>query len=300
MKSGLKLLISIGGGPEAYTALAFAAQLSRRQCGDVVFLTVREPDRTLGSGGMELRVAREQMLGWGLELPGLKRLKKARDIFAELGEISADSPGRWEHRSISGDQAGEYVVTYNTACGATLGLHLLSGTDIPGIVSDECERKDITLAIIGAPGDSPSGLKKLVSAPPMAYRIADRAGCPVIIARSLEAGHGILAVVDGSEHALECLPLLAWISDSTDAPLKVLSVAGVEAEKAARKALEQHVHSGLGDIGFLPPVEARSPVVLQAAEGMSLLAVPAPDGRLKGSLAGELAEKAPTSVMILR
>lgn len=300
MNTRLKILISIGGGPEAYAALAFAALLSRKQCADTLLLTVREPDRGLSSGGMELRVAREQMLGWGLELPGLRRLKKARDIFAELGEISGDSKEQWEHRNLTGDAAGEYVVTYRTACGASVSLRLRSGSDVPGIVADECEREDVSLAIVGAPGESPSGLMRLVSGQPMAYRIAQRAGCPVIIARSLEAGHGILVAVDGSEHVLERLPLLAWMSDCCDSPLRVASVAGDEAEQAARQALEPAMRSGLGDIEFLPPMEADWEAVVHAGEGMSLLAVPAPQGRFKGSLAGDVAEKSHTSVIILR
>ena len=66
----LRILICIGGGPAAYTGLRFAARLNRESCADISLMYVRPLDSGLKSGGLEVRVARENVLGWGLELPG--------------------------------------------------------------------------------------------------------------------------------------------------------------------------------------------------------------------------------------
>lgn len=294
-KDTMNILVSIGGGPEAYEALAFAALLSRRQCTDTSLLTVREPDSGLHSGGLELRVAREQMLGWGLELPGLKRLKKARDIFAELGEIPGQG-GEWEHRDITGDPAGEYVVSYNTPCGGIVALHLRSGTDIPGVIAEQCDIEDVDIAIVGAPGETPTGLKKLVSATPMAYRIAQRLPCPIIIARRLKTEGAILAVLDGSGLAAGCLPRLTKIARACGIPLSVASTAGMEVIEKARRALpldSPPIHSAF-------EVEDSAEAVLAAAEDYTLVALPAPVGKLRGTMVEKVMENAPISVMIIR
>lgn len=296
MQSRLKILVSIGGGPEAYSALAFAALLSRRECADISLLTIREPDRGLSSGGLELRVAREHMLGWGLELPGLRRLKKARDIFAELGEIPGDSPEQWEHRSLKGDPAGEYVVSYQTPCGGTVSLHLQTGTDLPGIVADQCDREDVSVAIVGAPGDTPSGIKRLVQGKPLAYRIAQRAQCPVIVARNLDAKNGILAVLDGSERASRSLSLLARVAASCMTHLSIATTAGAEVVDRARKALPLNTPP-IHEV-FETSLDAEA--VVQAGKDYSLIAVPASEGKFRGSFAESVLHNAGNSVMLLK
>ena len=93
--NNLRILICIGGGPEALNGLRFAAQQSRKACASIALLYVRPLDSGLKSGGMEVRVARENLLDWGLELPGRAHLNKARNILVELGEINhAPGPSR--------------------------------------------------------------------------------------------------------------------------------------------------------------------------------------------------------------
>lgn len=296
MDSRLKILVSIGGGPEAYAALAFAALLSHRECANISLLTICEPDRGLSSGGLELRVAREHMLGWGLELPGLRRLKKARDIFAELGEIPGDSPERWEYRSISGDPAGEYVVSYQTPCGGKVSLHLQTGTDIPGIIADQCERDSASIAIVGAPGDNPSGLRRLVQGRPLAYRIAERAKCPVIVARNLEAKRGFLCILDGSDRAARSLPLISRMAATCRTPLLLASTAGVEAMDKARRTMPLNSPPIEDTFELEPNLEA----IIEAGKDCSLTAMAAPEGKLRGSLVENVLENATTSVMLMK
>ncbi|WP_147822577.1 universal stress protein [Salidesulfovibrio onnuriiensis] len=296
MNRKLKILVSIGGGPEAYEGLAFAARLSHKECAETHFLTVREPDSGMRTGGMEMRVAREHVLGWGLELPGMRRLKKARDIFAELGEIRKDSAGEWEHRTLSGDPAGEYAVTYETPCGGTVHLHLRTGTDVPGLVANECDLLGASLVIVGAPGEPASGLKRLVAGQPLAYQIAARAPCPVIIARKLEASHGFLAILDDSDQSLMQFELLAEMARACDTPLTLASMAGPKVLDAACRTLPEDCAT----LERRMEIEPDADQIIAAGKAYSLLAIPTQEGRFRGSLAAQVAEGSSHSVMVMR
>ena len=131
---------------------------------------------------MEVRVARENLLDWGIELPGMTHLKAARDILIELGEISAESDQEWRHRELSGDRAGEYAVEYENPCGGVISLCLRTASDITTAVVDEAKRCKADLIIVGASPEPKSGLKKLISAKPLALKIASVSDHSIIVA----------------------------------------------------------------------------------------------------------------------
>lgn len=177
-----------------------------------------------------------------------------------------------------------------------MALHLRTGTDIPGVVADTCEDEAVTVAIVGAPGETPTGLKRLMQGRPLAYRIADRVECSVIIARNLEADLGILAVLDGSEKSARRLSLLSMLASSCCTPLSVASTAGPDIIEKARRMLPLNA----------PPIQqtlsisADADAIIEAGRQFSLLAIPAPEGRLRGTTAERIMEKALNSVMIVR
>jgi nucleotide-binding universal stress UspA family protein len=75
-KKRYRVLVCIDGSDESYRGLSYAAQAAANKNSDIVLLYVRPIDQGLRSGGLQVRVARENMLSWGLELPGIKYLKK--------------------------------------------------------------------------------------------------------------------------------------------------------------------------------------------------------------------------------
>ena len=79
-KDRFRILVSIDGSEESYQSLRYAAKMGKGVDADIVLLYVRPIDQGLRSGGLQVRVARENMLDWGLELPGIKYLKKGYDI----------------------------------------------------------------------------------------------------------------------------------------------------------------------------------------------------------------------------
>lgn len=234
----LKILVCIGGGPEAFTGLKFAARLSKHGCADIGLLYVRAQDSGLNSGGMEVRVARQNVLDWGLELPGMTALRKARDILHGLGEITDEA--QWRHVEISGDPAGEYVREYENPCGGTVSLRLRTSPDVTSTVVDEAERFDADLVIVGGSPRPVEGLRRYFTPRSLALTVAAHCKRPVIVARHLEPGHGHLVCVQETERSRAMLDRAVRYAKACDCPTTLLSVAQDEAgRESARRAVDE-------------------------------------------------------------
>ena len=69
----------------AIETVRFAAQfLAGNDC-DIIVLYVRPIDQGLRSGGLQVRLARQNMMDAGFELPGVRYLKQALAILKEQG-----------------------------------------------------------------------------------------------------------------------------------------------------------------------------------------------------------------------
>jgi nucleotide-binding universal stress UspA family protein len=236
----LRILICIGGGPEAFTGLKFAARLSKQSCATIGLLYVRPLDSGLKSGGMEVRVARENILDWGLELPGMAALRKARDILLELGEISDDKRSEWRHVAISGDPSGEYILEYDNPCGATVSLRLRTAPDVTSAVADEAERFNADLVIVGGSPKPVEGLRRYLAPRALALKVAAHSPRPVIVARHLEPGHGHLVCVQETERSRAMLAKAVRYAHACNCPTTLLSVARDESElESAQRAVDE-------------------------------------------------------------
>ena len=81
-----RILVCIDGSDECYEGLRFAADIGRSDECDIIMCYVRPIDHGLRTGGLQVRVARENMLDWGLDLPGIGYLKKGLEILLEEGD----------------------------------------------------------------------------------------------------------------------------------------------------------------------------------------------------------------------
>jgi nucleotide-binding universal stress UspA family protein len=232
----LRILICIGGGPEAFTGLKFAARLSQQSCSSIALLYVRPLDSGLKSGGMDISVARENILEWGLELPGMAHLNKARDILAELGEITRESSPDWSHLKLSGDPVGEYIREYQNPCGGTISLRLRTATDVTTAVIDEADRFNADLIIVGASPDPTGLVKKILQPKQLALKIASHSDHSIIVARHLEPGHGHLVCVQDTDRSRSMLPKAVQYGHACNCPISFLSVA--EDEQSLQSAIK--------------------------------------------------------------
>lgn len=304
----LRILICIGGGPEAYTGIKFAARFGKDTCADIVLLYVRPLDSGLQSGGMEVRVARENMLDWGLELPGMRHLGKARDILINLGEISEQADNKWLHRELSGEPVGEYFIEYDNPCGGTISLRLRTASDVVSAVVDEAERFDADMIIVGGSPVPKGGWRKLLSKKHMALKVASHSEHSVVVARQLEPGNGHLVCVDNSERSREMVAKVVRHAHACQCPISILSVAENEdmrdqAQSAVDTAVEilrsggVEPHEALVEIG--DPVDVITTIGYDFS--LVVLAESAKPWFAKGfSVSHEVAEQARNSVMIVK
>jgi nucleotide-binding universal stress UspA family protein len=307
-QKNLRILICIGGGPAAYTGLRFAARLNRESCADISLMYVRPLDSGLKSGGMEVRVARENVLDWGLELPGLRHLKAARDILLEMGQIDEGGGDAWRYRELSGDDAGEYVRDYQNPCGGTISLRLRISPDVTTAVVDEAKRFDADVVVVGATEEPRTGLRRYLSPKPLALKIAAHVHCSAMVARDLEAEHGHLVCVRDSERCMDVLPKAARCAGACGCPVTILSVARDEAGlETARQAVECAANL-FRERGVEPKatlIEMGDPVdtitTLGADFSLIVMAESEKPWFAKGfSVAHEVAARAGNSVLILK
>ncbi|MGI9464114.1 MAG: hypothetical protein ACR2OM_09245, partial [Aestuariivirgaceae bacterium] len=80
-----RLLACVKNADDDFSAVRMAAKLAPNDGCDVIVVYVRPIDQGLWSGGLQLRLARQNMLDAGLELPGLKLLKDALAALREEG-----------------------------------------------------------------------------------------------------------------------------------------------------------------------------------------------------------------------
>ena len=123
-RNRFRILACVDGSDASYEAVRMAARLGARQEVDIIILYVRAIDQGLRSGGLQVRVARENMLEWGLDLPGIKYLDHAIKILNDIGF----SPDGWEaeasHTDTWNDPVGDNKVEYRHADGRSVVLKL--------------------------------------------------------------------------------------------------------------------------------------------------------------------------------
>lgn len=304
----LRILVCIGGGPEAFTGLKFVHRLSSSSCADIQLLYVRPLDSGLKSGGMEVRVARENVLEWGIELPGMAHLNKARDILLDLGEIKRETNDEWHFRELSGDPAGEFVREYHNPCGGKVSLCLRTASDVTTAVVEDADLFGADMIIVGGSADPVEGLRKFLTPKSLALKIAAHAEQSVIVARHLEPGNGHLVCVDGSERSKAMLPKALKYSLACKCPISFLSVAEDEegramAEAAVSEADEFFRGGGVEPHELLVEVGDPAEIISELGYDFSLIVLAESEKPWFAkvlSVAHDVASKARNSVMIVK
>lgn len=309
-KEHFRILVCIDGSDESYQSLRYAARLGGGVDADIVLLYVRPVDQGLRSGGLQVRVARENMLKWGLELPGIQYLKKGRDMLKELGIMAG---GEWReevvHTDVDRDPLGDNKINYINEQGKMVVLKLKVASAIATGILEQWELGPYDLIILGASGRW-KGMARSFWDPAVAEKVAIHAPCSVLVARDLEEGHGHLICTDGSDQAMEMVRRDGEIASRCDCPISLMSVAlDVEAEDEAKANVDK-AKKALKDMGIKVKetiVKVGNPVdeIIEAGPDYSLIVV-SESGRtglqrfFMGSVAFKVMENAHNSVMIVR
>lgn len=304
-----RILVCIDGSDESYRGLSYAAKLGSGVDADIVLLYVRPVDQGLRSGGLQVDVARTNMLDWGLELPGITYLKKGLDQLIEKGVLGEGWEESSYHTDVSGTSVGDNKINYVTTKGNKVVLKLKVASDIASGILDQWEIGQYDLIIIGASSRWQGGFKTFWD-PAVAEKIVVHAQCSVLIARDLEAGNGHLICTDGSEAAMQTVRADAYLASRCDCPISLISVShDVEGEDEAKGFVEA-ASKELDDMGIKVVdkiTKVGNPVeeIVETGPDYSLI-VMADSGKsglerfFMGSVAFKVMQSAYNSVMIVR
>ncbi|MBF0246540.1 MAG: universal stress protein [Alphaproteobacteria bacterium] len=306
-----RIMVCIDGSEESYRGLKYAAKIGQAQETDIVLCYVRPIDQGLNTDGMNMSIARGNMLEWGIELPGIKYLKQGRDLLLASGYMGDDWDEEAFHTDIAGSSTGDNKIEYTSASGKKIVLKLKVARDVASGILDQWELGHYDLIIIGASSNwASSNTFKNFFDPAIAEKIAIHAPCSVLVARELETGHGHLICTDGSEAANFAVKKDAYIASHCQCPITLMSVAlDVESEEAARKTVAD-AKAMLNDMGVEVKetfIRTGDPVteIIESGPDYSLI-VMADSGKtglerfFVGSVALKVIQNAYNSVMIVR
>ncbi|MBT6094111.1 MAG: universal stress protein [Rhodospirillaceae bacterium] len=198
-----RVLVCIDGSDEGYLGLKYADRMGghREDC-DIILLYVRPTDQGLHSGGLQVRVARENMLSWGLELPGIRRLKKGLELLVGAEELEKEWVSKTTSTGVEGDPLGDNKIEYRHASGRTIVLKLKVAPDAASGILDQYELGPYNMIIMGSAKQGRGRVRATLS-PSVSEKVAYHAPCSVLLVRDLVAGQGHLVGVDGSDFSKE-------------------------------------------------------------------------------------------------
>ncbi|MEL7543856.1 MAG: universal stress protein [Pseudomonadota bacterium] len=243
------ILVCVDGSNDAQRALRYAVRIGSGNDADLTLLYVRPVDQGMRSGGLQLSVARENMLEWGLELPGMKALKKHRDMLVELGWLGEDWEEEFRHTDVSGDPLGDNAIVYSNDQGRSIKLKLMVSPSIPHGILDESENVGYDLTVIPKPVDPDTELPGAIDAK-TAETVAIEHPGTVLVTKALEENHGHLVCVSNNENSINAARRDAEIASRCACPVYLFAVAADHSEKAdAAEALEK-AEAAIREVGI--------------------------------------------------
>ncbi len=167
-----------------YTARMAARLAPSNEC-DIIVVYVRPIDQGLWSGGLQLKLARQNMLDAGLELPGLSLLKGALGALREEGIDTRKWHRITGHQDAWGDPAGDNKVEFVNDEGRGVVLKLKTAPDPASGILDQYELGPYNLIILGEPSRWRGEMKSWFGTG-VVQRVAVLAPCSVMVVRPNE------------------------------------------------------------------------------------------------------------------
>ena len=256
-----------------------------------------------------MRLARQNMLDAGFDLPGVRDLKQALEILKQEGLDAAAWPRETTHEDAWGDPLGDNKIEYRSPDGRTVVLKLKTAPDPASGILDQYELGPYNLMILGEPSRWRGEFHSFFDAG-IVQRVAVLAPCSVMIARDSLHRSGFFLCTDGTARSMQAVRRAAVLAHMVRQPITLFSAAP-EAEglaaaeenvKNARALLKAmgikvaHVETAVG-----PPAEK----IIEHGSGHGVIVV-SDEGRSKlqrvfrGSTAYEVVKAAKTSVLDVR
>lgn len=304
-----KILVCIDRTEDSYRGLRYAVRIGSGLDADITLLYVRSVDKGLRTGGLDIRMVRENLLEWGLELPGKKSLKKARDMLIEMDFLSDDWREKTVHTDVKGDPLGDNLIEYTSDEGRKITLKLMVSPAVDLGILDECQIGDYDITIVSGSED-PDLKEDERFGVSTAKTVATEAKGTVLFARELEENHGHLMCVQNSQASLDAVRKDALIASRCFCPIYLFSVAeddtemtnAREAIAGARAVIEEMGLAVAGEkIAVGDPVDS----IVDEGKNYSIIVVAASEKEgfhrfFRSNTAFKVLEKAHNSVMIVR
>ena len=279
-----RILVCVDGTKTSYEGLKIASEIKPLEQCDLVLLYVRSIDQGLRTGGLQMKIARENMLEWGLELPGIGYLKKGLNMLVGEKELSKSWEISSSHTESWGDPVGDNKVEYRHTNGRSIVLKLKTAPDPASGILDQYELGPYNLIVMGAPERWRSEFRAFFGGS-VAQKVATLSPCSVLLARGHvddsgvnEKGH--LICVSGSDHSIDAMHRDAVLAHNSGYPITLFTVVEEKGKiPAAEKMLQKLVEAlNKGGIKVLrTKVEVGDPVqeIVRKGAGFSVISVAA-------------------------
>ncbi len=308
-RNRFRILACIDGSDESFITVRYAAQMAVTDDCDVIVLFVRPIDQGLHSGGLQVRLARQNMMDAGFELPGVKHLKRALEVLKEEGLNVDNWPREIENQDAWGDPAGDNKIEYKSPTGRSVVLKLKTAPDVAVGILDQYELGPYNLMIFGQPSRWRSEFKSFFESG-VVQSVATIAPCSVLVARPSGDKHGYFICTDGTSRSMQAIRRAAVLAHMTGEPITLFSVAPDEASKPAAeeavanaKALLKAMKITVADtrvavgnaVDEIVEMGSLFRFIVVSDEGRSRL-----QRLFKGSIASEVMKRARSSVLDVR
>ncbi len=229
-RSRFRILVCVDGSDESYEGVRFAREICRSDDCDIILLYVRPIDQGLRSGGLQMRVARENMMEWGLELPGTQYLKRGLDMLVSEDELDNEWKAISSHTDIRGDPLGDNKIEYRNERGKSIVLKLKTAPDPASGILDQYELGPYNLIILGESSRWRGELRSMLRVG-VAQKVTMLAPCSTMITREAADKDGFLICSDGSKHSNDSLRRIAVLAHLCDKPIALMGVAKTEEDR---------------------------------------------------------------------
>lgn len=304
-----RVLVCLNGTDPSYEGVDIAARVGAHDDCDIILLYVRRIDQGLNTGGLQMRAARQNMLEWGLELPGIQYLKRGLGQLLEKNFLGEEWDERIDHTAVFGDPLGDNKTEYLAPSGKSIVLKLKVAPDISSGILDQYELGPYNLIIMGPPKRWRGELGALRE-PSSVQKVAMLAPSSVLTMRGPLTGKGFLLCTDGSRQSMASLARGAVLAHYCGESIGILAVARSDNEMAPLERKVQSFQATLEARGIAvedATVTVGDPVstIVEAGDSRSAIVV-SDSGKSKitrflvGSVAFDVMGKSKTSVLNIR
>lgn len=255
-----RILACIDGSEESFITVRFAARLAPTDDCDIIVLNVRPVDQGLWSGGLQVRLARQNMLDAGFDLPGVRELKQALEILKLEGLDVSSWQRETAHEDAWGDPLGDNKIEYRSPEGRNVVLKLKTAPDPASGILDQYELGPYNLMILGE-SSSWRGDRKSWFSKGVVERVTMLSPCSVLVARDSLDKKGFFICTDGTSRSMQAVRRAAVLAHTVGEPITLFSVAPTT---AARSAAEENVENAKALLKALGIAVAQSRTALGA------------------------------------